>query len=195
MTAASDYAETYDRIISAQDNYNQAEHSPGFRTCARHTERLRMCTGPSLDVGCGVGFAVQYLEEMMPWDDTYGCDVSPVAVERARARCSDDRIGLIEDGRIPYDDGAFGLVTSFDVVEHLDEHDLPMFRDELRRVARPGGLLLVTASLREALAIDHLGRNAHRTVRPIQWWLDLFDPDDAAIDCRRCETLLWIRIR
>jgi SAM-dependent methyltransferase len=100
----------------------------------------------------------------------------------------------MEGGAIPFERGAFGLVTCFDVVEHLDEVDLPALRDEMVRVIRPGGWLCLTVALRPAAAVDHEGRNAHRTVRPLGWWIELFDPDEATVYCRRQNAILWRRI-
>lgn len=44
--------------------------------------------------------------------------------------------------RIPVDDGAFDVVVSIDVHEHLA--DCRPFNEELRRVVRPGGIVVVT---------------------------------------------------
>lgn len=194
-----DYADIYDTIITTHDSYNRAENSPGYRMCVRYLDRFRMCTGPALDAGCGIGFGIEYLATEIPGLQVYGCDVSPVAVERASRRLEaagigGDRVRLIEHGRLPFDDHVFGLVTSFDVAEHIDRTDLPAFRDELRRVLRPGGWLVLSVSLRAASTIDHRGDNAHRTVMPLEWWFDLLDPDEALVDRRRREALLWKRM-
>jgi SAM-dependent methyltransferase len=53
-----------------------------------------------------------------------------------------DRVLLGEPGRIPAADEAFDLVISIDVHEHLD--DCKPFNEELFRVVRPGGRVIVT---------------------------------------------------
>ncbi len=196
----TDYADIYDRIIATHEGYNRADGSPGYRAAVRWLERFRMCSGPMLDVGCGVGFALEFLAREMPGSRVHGCDVSGVAIERAAARLAApplnvpaDRLKTIHDGRLPFDNGMFGLAISFDVVEHIEEHDLPRFRDEFERVVRPGGWMVLSVALRAASTIDHRGQNAHLTVRPVEWWMDLFDPDEVLVDRRRCEAFFWRR--
>ena len=195
---ATDYADIYDRIITSHEAYNRAENSPGFRAVVRYLERLRMCGGPVLDVGCGVGFALEYLAQEMPGSRVHGCDVSRVAIERASARLAphgvgSDRLRVIQGGRLPFDDSAFGLAICFDVVEHIEEADLPRLKNEIERVLRPGGWSVISVALRAASTLDHRGENAHLTVRPVEWWMDLFDPDEALVDRRRREAIFWRR--
>jgi SAM-dependent methyltransferase len=190
------YADIYDQIISKHESYNRAENSPGYRACVRHLDRFRLCAGPALDVGCGVGFGLEYLAREAPGLEVHGCDVSGVALERAAARVGAlnvpaGRVRAIRDGKLPFDDRMFGLVMCFDVVEHIDRVDLPAFRDELSRVCRPGGWLVMSVSLRAANTMDHHGDNAHRTVAPLEWWFDLLDPDEAVVDRRRREAMFW----
>jgi len=194
----TDYPAIYDRIIAEHPGYNAAEGSPGFGAVLQHRDRLRaLGAGRSLDVGCGVGFVVWLLASPLFGFRSCGCDVSSVAVDTARARIgagndAEDRIRLIEeDGRLPFDDGAFDLVTCFDVLEHLDEADLPRLRDEMARVRAPGGAALYTVSLRPAASEDHQGHNLHRTIRPIQWWIDLLRPDETIIDHPLEQATLW----
>src|SRR5690606_26413684 len=117
------------------------EFSPGFKSVLRYGEKLRALKGRSLDVGCGVGFVVQLMATPLFGFDSFGCDISSAAVERARQRlgeASEQRVRLIEgDGALPFGDGEFEVVTCFDVVEHLDEADVIRLRDELRRVRKP----------------------------------------------------------
>ena len=182
----TDYAGIYDRIIEHHPGYNAAEWSPGFKSVLRYGEKLRALRGRSLDVGCGVGFVVQLMSTPLFGFDSFGCDISREAVGRARERLGDDsgrRVRLIEsDGVLPFDDESFDVVTCFDVLEHLDEADVVRLRDELKRVRRPSGATLVSVSLRPAGSEDHHGDNLHRTVHPIQFWIDCFEPDETIID-------------
>jgi SAM-dependent methyltransferase len=188
------YAAIYDRIIAEHPGYNAAEGSPGFAAVLQHRARLTTLRGRSLDVGCGVGFVVWLLQSPLFNFESFGCDVSAVAIENARARIGGDaeRVRMIEaDGRLPFDGDAFDLVTCFDVLEHLDEADLPRLRDELQRVRSPHGAILLTVSLRPAASDDHEGHNLHRTVKPVQWWIDLFRPDETTIDHHLEQATMW----
>jgi len=91
-----------------------------------------------LDIGCGVGEASIAFAQR---DATVtGVDVSPVAVERARAETR--RLGLDVDLRtvagyaLPFETGTFDLVYGNGVLHHLElRRSLP----EIKRVLRPGG--------------------------------------------------------
>jgi SAM-dependent methyltransferase len=90
-----------------------------------------------LDVGCGTGANLELLRE---FGEAEGVDVSHDALAFCRARGLEDvRHGAAE--KLPYEDGAFDLVTALDVVEHLDD-DVAGLR-EMRRVLRPGGRALL----------------------------------------------------
>lgn len=192
----TDYAQIYDRIIAEHPGYNSAEGSPGFAAILQHRERLRTLTGRSLDVGCGVGFVLWMLQSQLFRFESFGCDVSAIAVENARARLAapdaEHRVRLIDtDARLPFDDASFDLITCFDVLEHLDEHDLPQLRDEMTRLRKTNGAALYTVSLRPAVSRDHRGDNLHRTIRPVQWWIDLLTPDETIIDHHLQQATMW----
>ena len=90
-----------------------------------------------LDVGCGTGANLQMLAE---FGVAEGVDVSAEALDFCRAR----GLGGVRQGAaesLPYEDAQFDLVTSLDVVEHLDD-DVAGLR-EVFRVLRPGGRALL----------------------------------------------------
>ncbi|HYY58662.1 MAG TPA: class I SAM-dependent methyltransferase, partial [Pyrinomonadaceae bacterium] len=90
-----------------------------------------------LDVGCGTG---ANLELLARFGDVEGVDISQDALAFCRARGLESvRHGAAE--KLPYGDGEFDLVTSFDMVEHLDD-DVAGLK-EMRRVLRPGGRALL----------------------------------------------------
>ena len=81
--------------------------------------------------------------------------------DAVRAASHEEALGavLVGDGtRLPFPDGAFEVVTSFETVEHLDERD--RFIAELGRVIRPGGLcVLSTPNANYTKPIDGRPRN------------------------------------
>lgn len=190
-TTKPDYRAIYDDIISTQDNYNRAENSPGYQACLLAADRLRLLEGPALDVGCGVGFAAELLQGPMFGFDVWAADISEIAVARAQERLSPDRVALLESDSLPYPDAMFGLVTCFDVVEHLDEPDIAILFGELERVTRPGGVIYCTASCRPAGSVDQFGDNLHRTIKPAQWWIDVCAPDEAIVLPGMEQVSLW----
>jgi SAM-dependent methyltransferase len=108
-----------------------------------------------LDAGCGSG---RTLDELARYGRVSGVDLSPDAVETARRRGHDDvRVGRVEE--LPFADATFDVVTCLDVVEHTPDDRATLA--ELRRVTRPGGLLLVTVPAYQGLWSWHDEVNQH----------------------------------
>jgi SAM-dependent methyltransferase len=95
-----------------------------------------------LDAGCGTGGNLDWLREV---GAAVGTDLSLEALafcrERGHARLAAGRIE-----RLPFADGAFDVVTLFDVLYHRWVADDAATLREVARVTRPGGLLLITDS-------------------------------------------------
>ena len=120
----------------------------------------------ALDVGCGDGRLTAELDAAA----VTGADVSPVALERARARLPG--VALVEldlDAPFGLDDSAFDLVLCAETVEHV--RDVQLFLSEIRRVLRPGGELALTTPAAPPLAppedpfSPHLRRFTRRSLR------------------------------
>ena len=95
-----------------------------------------------LDAGCGTGGA---LAELGGYGEAFGTDSSPEALPLARRRGL-DRLAYGSVEALPFRDGAFDLVTLFDVLYHRGVGDVARALAEAARVTRPGGLLYVNDS-------------------------------------------------
>ncbi|MDH6522290.1 class I SAM-dependent methyltransferase [Streptomyces sp. SAI-090] len=109
-------------------------------------ESLRSCAGGDLlDVGCGPGMLVHHLLDTRPGDfHITACDRSAEMIEAVAHRVGDaDRVRLsvarIED--MPFPDHSFNVVLAMGVLEYTDTRRA---LDEISRVIRPGGLVVVT---------------------------------------------------
>ncbi len=95
-----------------------------------------------LDVGCGTGFATEGLLEHV--DDVYGVDQSVHQLRKAWTKLGKHdpvRFSLGDAERLPYRDDTFDVVWSSGSIEYWPR-PVETLR-ELRRVARPGGQVLV----------------------------------------------------
>jgi SAM-dependent methyltransferase len=111
--------------------------------------------GRVLDAGCGSG---RTMVELARYGSVAGIELDPEAAAVARDRGDYEvRIGRVEE--LPWAAATFELITCLDVVEHTAD-DVRTF-SELRRVARPGGWLLVTVPAYQSLWSRHDEANHH----------------------------------
>lgn len=93
----------------------------------------------ALDLGCGDGAVSRSIRA----ERLTVADVSPVALERARAAVPGaDAAELDPDAPLPFDDGSFDLVVCAETLEHV--RDVQLLVSEVRRVLEPGGRLAIT---------------------------------------------------
>jgi ubiquinone/menaquinone biosynthesis C-methylase UbiE len=94
-----------------------------------------------VDVGCGTGDNFGALEEIVG-RTVVGVELSPYAIRHApRTAAGDVRVGVSRAEDLPFATASADLITSMDVIEHLDD---AAALAEYRRVLRPGGLALLT---------------------------------------------------
>jgi SAM-dependent methyltransferase len=96
-----------------------------------------------LDFGCGCGRVARHWAGLPA--AVHGCDVNPRLVAWCRANLS---FGTFVENRLepplPYGEGSFDLAYALSVFTHLPERGQRAWMDEMRRVIRPGGHLLLT---------------------------------------------------
>ena len=102
-----------------------------------------------LDAGCGTG---RNLVEFAALGSLAGADPAAEAVEACHARGLDDVRQATLDA-LPFEARSFDFLLATDVLEHVDD-DAAALR-ELRRVAAPGALLLVTVPAHPRLWSGH----------------------------------------
>jgi SAM-dependent methyltransferase len=96
-----------------------------------------------LDFGCGCGRVTRYWSDFA--GEVSGSDVSVKAIEWCRANLPFARFETNAlEPPLGFADQSFDLVYALSVFTHLTAELQLRWRDELRRVLRPGGRLLIT---------------------------------------------------
>ena len=115
-----------------------AEHLARYRWAASFCDGRRV-----LDAGCGAGYGTELLNQAGA-ANVVGVDVSEAALTLARAAVSDGVTCEPGDvAALSYPDDSFDVVVCFEVIEHVEDPERVL--DELRRVLRPDGLLLLSS--------------------------------------------------
>lgn len=95
--------------------------------------------GRALDAGAGFGLLSKKMAEL--GYDVTACELDPVRIRHVRTlgiRC--DKVDL--NDKLPYKSGAFDIVVSSDVVEHLRNPFSAII--EMGRVTKKGGLVIIS---------------------------------------------------
>lgn len=93
-----------------------------------------------LEVGFGSGYGAHFLSTRFP--DILATDMSDEAVSYAQQRYPGIRFRRAAATDLPFPADSFDAVVSFQVIEHVSDDQ--RYVQELHRVLRPGGVLLLT---------------------------------------------------
>lgn len=132
----SDWKDLYDYL-------NFLKHKKAYVRAGEMARGLR-----AMDFGCGSGYGTIILADEAA--HVVGADASPRAIEfcsEHHAKPNLEFKKITPNQRLPFDDGAFDVISSFQVIEHVP--DVPPYLAELKRVLKPGGKLLITTPNRK----------------------------------------------
>ena len=116
-----------------------------------------------LDCGCGTG---ANLEMLSRYGQAYGFDLTAVGLKLGQ-EAGRTRLARATVTALPFPADTFDVVTSFDVLYAFEGDVLRAAVDEMFRVARPGGFLIVNVAAMQCLRGDHsvLGNEVQRYSR------------------------------
>lgn len=134
------------------NSFNEERYSSSSMLALGEIERnLRISTilelsaacGPKriLDIGCSDGFLSRLLKERTG-AEIVGIEGSSTAAAQAREVCTRVHEIFLGSDPIPEEDRSFDLVVVGEVIEHVFQTEDML--EELRRVTRPGGHVLLT---------------------------------------------------
>ncbi|GAA1014334.1 hypothetical protein Aple_079840 [Acrocarpospora pleiomorpha] len=134
-----------------------AASAPGRAYKQQVMDLLELQPGQTvLDIGCGPGTDLAAMASaVMPDGMVIGVDRDPVMVAQARARLAEQPMIEIRSGDVhalPLDDGSVDRARTDRVLQHVT--DPSQVLAEFRRVARPGGRIVMAEPDWEGLLID-----------------------------------------
>jgi SAM-dependent methyltransferase len=143
--------------------------------------------GRYLDVGCGDGRWTYEISTFLETGaDTYGIDFSEQAIGFARLINPHLHFSVQAGENIDFPDQYFDLVSTIEVIEHVEDGKEEAFLAELRRVMADDGLLILTTPSWNLKVPPHHFR--HYTVERLQELLQ-----EAGFECLECrgQSLPW----
>ena len=113
------------------------------------------CKRPThLDVGCGTGYNLKWLEEKLSTAGSVGVDYSPSAASFWKERGLSEGV-VASVAELPFVSGNFDLITCFDVIYQLTEEAVKSALNEMKRVLKSGGLIFIREPAFEWLRGSH----------------------------------------
>jgi ubiquinone/menaquinone biosynthesis C-methylase UbiE len=129
----------FDRLAPQWDDILMADHLAGFE---RALEQVEPPPRRALDLGTGTGDGAFAVARRFPEAEVVGVDLAVSMIEEARRKTGPELAGRMrfevgDAAALPFEDGAFQLVTLANMI--------PFF-DELARVVAPGGYVVFSFS-------------------------------------------------
>lgn len=129
-----------------------------------------------LDVGCGKGFLLYDLMQVVPGIEVYGIDISDYAIRNAKEEIKDN-LKVCNANSIPYLDDHFDLVISINTLHNLYCFDLEKALKEIQRVGNQHKYICVESYRNEKEKTNLLywqaTCEAFNTPDEWKWWFSL----------------------
>jgi ubiquinone/menaquinone biosynthesis C-methylase UbiE len=136
---------------------------PAFTEISTDTSGLRV-----LDVGCGVGLVHRYIEGVL--GELHGTDVSGESIVEAQKQNPRVVYRNYDGSHLPYADASFDCAYAICVLHHVPVPQWPQFISEMRRVVRPGGMVLLIEHNPLNPATQFVVRNAPMDENAVLVW-------------------------
>lgn len=135
---------SYDQVASeyAEKFKDEMNDKPFDRDCLDRLAREVGDLGPICDLGCGPGQIARYLHRQGV--ETLGVDLSPRMVAEAQRLNPDIPFHQGNMLCLPDADNSWGGIAAFYCIIHIPRERVVDALREMKRVLKPGGLLLVT---------------------------------------------------
>jgi SAM-dependent methyltransferase len=122
--------------------YNPRFWQPVVPTFQEHFELTSRSS--VLDVGCGKGFMLHDMAELIPGITVRGIDVSEYAIENVIEDMK-SCVQVADARELPFEDSSFDVVISINTVHNLERDECAQAIREIQRVSRGQGFVTVDA--------------------------------------------------
>lgn len=135
---------SYDRVaVEYGERYkDEMNDKPFDRACLDRLAREVGDLGPICDMGCGPGQVARYLHRQGV--QTLGVDLSPNMVAEAQRLNPEINFHQGNVLALPDADNSWGGIAAFYCIIHIPRQQIVAALQEMKRVLKPGGILLVT---------------------------------------------------
>lgn len=177
----------------AADGYDEAavlQQEIGRRLLER-LDVIHCDPGRILDLGAGTGACARSLMQRYPLADIIALDIAHAMLRKTQARIGDTRYltCVCADGeRLPFADNSFDFIFSNLMLQWCTEL-IPVFT-ELRRVLRPGGLLLFTSFGPDTLMELRASWSDVDDYTHVNSFIDMHNVGDALVTTRWAEPVI-----
>lgn len=135
-----------------------------------------------LDFGCGCGRTLVHLKDLAPHAQFDGADIDAAAIEwcKQNLRFANFRVGKASPPT-DYSADSFDFIYAISVFTHLDEDYQFRWLEELRRIAKPGGVLLLTVDSSLAGEKDFVFQRSYEDGLFPAWYQNAFHSKDYVV--------------
>ncbi len=111
----------------------------------RYKIAKKYASGKLLDIACGLGYGAIILKQNKNLEYA-GLDIDEKTIESAKDKYGHLGTFATYDGnnRLPFNDETFDTVCSIETIEHLEQDKQAFFYNELQRVLRSRGVLIIS---------------------------------------------------
>jgi SAM-dependent methyltransferase len=154
----SNTQKSYDRVAAqyAEKFKDEMDDKPFDRDCLDRLAREVGGLGPICDLGCGPGQIARYLHRQGV--HTLGVDLSPQMIAEAQRLNPEIHFHQGNMLSLPDADNSWGGIAAFYCIIHIQREKIVDALREMKRVLKPGGMLLVTFHIGQE--VKHLD----------EWW-------------------------
>jgi SAM-dependent methyltransferase len=165
-------------------NYGGYKYKPGYwKPVAQELISRYELTNESkvLDIGCGKGFLLYEVSQILPGIDVYGVDVSEYAIQNAHPEVKKS-LNVGNAIQLDFDDCYFDLAFSINTLHNLYNYELEKALTEMQRVAKNKYLCVEsyrTEVEKSNLIYWQVTCEAFNTPKEWNWWFEKtnFDGD------------------